>query len=127
MAEKLEALRKRLAERHLQEQGVPLYEMNNNGERDRVWRAIEANGVRIDELRDSMRETITQAVKDAMPHALLTDEEHRYVQAAIKREAQKIAFRQSVIDKTLTGLVWALVVGLGVMAKEYLVAHGWKA
>ena len=113
MAEKLEALRKRLAERHLQEQGVPLYEMNNNEERDRVWRAIEANGVRIDELRDSMRETITQAVKDAMPHALLTDEEHRYVQAAIKREAQKIAFRQSVIDKTLTGLVWALVVGLG--------------
>lgn len=126
MAEKLEALRKRMAERHLQEQGVPLYEMNNNEERDRVWRAIEANGVRIDDLRDSMRETITQAVKDAMPRALLTDEEHRYVQTAIKRESQRVAFRQSVIDKTLTGLVISLLGGLLVMTKEYLVAHGWK-
>ena len=127
MAEKLDALRKRLAERHLQEQGMPLYDINNNEERDRVWRGIEANGVRIDELRDTMRETITQAVKDAMPRALLTDDEHRYVQTAIKREAQKVAFRQSVIDKTLTALVISLLGGLGLMVREYLVAHGWKA
>ena len=106
---------------------MPLYEINNNEERDRVWRGIEANGVRIDELRDTMRETITQAVKDAMPRALLTEEEHRAVQLVIKKQTQSIAFRQKIIDNTVTGLVWALVVGLGVMVREYLVAHGWKA
>lgn len=126
MSDRLEALRKKYDERR--EANKPsMFSMTSDDERERVWRAIEANGVRIDDLRDTMRETITEAVKDSMPKALLTDDEHRYVQTAIKREAQKLAFRQSVIDKTLTGFVWALVVGLGVMVKEYLVAHGWKA
>ena len=133
VAERLDALRKRLQERQRQAAAEPLFDVSNDDERSRVWRAIEMNGLRIDDisariddLQASMRETITQAVKDSMPRALLTDEEHRYVQLAIKRESQRIAFRQKVIDNTLTGLVWALVVGLGVMVKEYLVAHGWK-
>ena len=100
--------------------------MTNNDERDRVWKAIEANGIRIDNLQDTIHDTITQAVRDAMPRALLSDDEHRYVQAAIKKQTQSIAFRQKIIDNTLTGLAWALIVGIGVMAKEYLVAHGWK-
>ena len=94
--------------------------------RDQVWKAINYNGDRIDALQLDMRETVTQAVKEAMPNALLSADEHRWVQLAIKREAQTIAFRQSVIDKTLTGFVWAMIVGLGVMVKEYFAAHGWK-
>lgn len=84
------------------------------------------NRSRIDTLQLDIRETIMQAVKEAMPTALLNAEEYRWVQLAIKREAQIIAFRQRVIDKTLTGLVWSLIIGLGVMVKEYLAAHGWR-
>ena len=98
----------------------------NDEKSGQVWSAIQYNSSRIDTLQLDIRETVTQAVREAMPTALLNAEEYRWVQLAIKREAQTIAFRQSVIDKTLTGLVWALIVGLGVLVKEYLAAHGWK-
>ena len=91
-----------------------------------IWRSIYHNSSRIDALQLDIRETVTQAVKEAMPTALLNAEEYRWVQLAIKREAQIIAFRQSVIDKTLAGLVWALILGLGVLVKEYLASHGLK-
>ena len=101
--------------------------MSIEDERAQVWRAIEANGTRIDNLETVMEQTVTRAVKEAMPTALLNAEEYRWVQLAIRREAQSIAFRQSVIDKTLTGLVWALIVGMGIMVKEYMTAHGWRS
>lgn len=100
--------------------------MSIEDERAQVWRAIEANGTRIDSLETVMEQTVTRAVKDAMPNALLNAEEHRWVQLAIRKEAQTIAFRQSVIDKTLTGLVWAMIVGAGIILKEYFASHGWK-
>ena len=91
-----------------------------------LWKAIHYNGERIDSFETTVEQTVTRAVKEAMPNALLSADEHRWVQLAIKRESQSIDFRQSVIDKTLTGLVWALIVGLGVMVKEYFAAHGWR-
>ena len=95
-------------------------------ERVRFWRAVEANGTRIDVLERDMHQTVTQAVKDAMPTALLSDEEHRWIQLAIKQKSQSIEFRQGVIDKTLTAFVWALILGVGIIVKEYFSAHGWK-
>ena len=56
----------------------------------------------------------------------LSDDEAEWVRLAIKREAQSIKLRQAVIEKTLAGLVWAAVVGLGYVALDYLKAHGWK-
>ena len=112
----------------MSDRGNPTWQhSSNSGDKEvQLWRAIDYNGERIDAVQLDMRETVTQAVKDAMPNALLNADEHRWVQLAIKREAQTIAFRQSVIDKTLTGLVWSLILGLGVIIKEYLAAHGWK-
>lgn len=107
--------------------GEPLFEIQNSEERDRVWRAIEANGVRIDHLQETIQTTIIQAVRDAMPRALLTEEELIAVQLVIRKQAQSIAFRQKIIDNTVTGLVWMLVAGVGVMVREYLMSHGWKA
>lgn len=100
--------------------------MSTDDERDRFWHAIEANSTRIDGLERDMHQTVVRAVKEAMPNALLNAEEYRWVQLAIRGEAQRIAFRQSVIDKTLTGLVWALILGVGIMVKEYLSSHGLK-
>jgi len=104
-----------------------MYEMSNNEDRDRVWRAIEANGARIDHLQETIQSTIIKAVKDAMPRALLSEEELIAVQLVIRKQAQSIAFRQKIIDNTVTGLVWMLVAGVGVMVREYLMSHGWKA
>jgi hypothetical protein len=66
------------------------------------------------------------SVLAATSYNTLSDEEHQWVKLAIKREAQSILFRQKVIDSTATGLLWLLIVGLGVIIKEWLNTHGLK-
>ena len=102
----------------MSDRGNPTWQhSSNSGDKEvQLWRAIDYNGERIDALQLDMRETVTQAVKDAMPNALLNADEHRWVQLAIKREAQTIAFRQpresaiSILTIRWTGLLqrrWA--------------------
>lgn len=75
---------------------------------------------RIDEIIDQLPDRIEGAVGRAMAAShQLTAEQHQWVLLAIQREAQSIRLRQAIIEKTLAGLVWAAVVGLGV-----LVYHG---
>jgi len=66
------------------------------------------------------------AVRSAIPPPHLSEEETRWVRLAIKREAQSVAFRQSVIDKTMTALLWAFLVGVGKIIYDGLSLHGWK-
>jgi hypothetical protein len=76
---------------------------------------------------DDIREMIRSAVQEAMPKALLTEDEHSWVKLAIRREAQMIAFRTAVIEKTFIGLIWAGIIGLGIIVREYAIAHGiWR-
>jgi len=108
--------------------------MEPEKERDAVWKALSVNSDRITELEaivstrsEMTRETILSAVREAMPSAMLSDDEHRWVQLAIQREAQMIAFRRAVIEKTFTGLVWAGLVAAGLVIREYAIAHGmWR-
>lgn len=75
---------------------------------------------RIDEIIDQLPDRIEGAVGRALAAShQLTAEQHQWVLLAIQREAQSIRLRQAIIEKTLAGLVWAAVVGLGV-----LVYHG---
>lgn len=60
------------------------------------------------------------------PAALMTHEEHEWLKLAIKREAQSVELRRAIIEKTLTGLAWAAVLGVGAIFLDYLRAHGWK-
>lgn len=80
--------------------------------------------------KECMSDLITASVQAALPQTLPTAEQLRWVDAAIKREAQTYAFRQAVIEKTITALVWAVIVGLSAavwtVLREYAVAHGWK-
>jgi len=46
-------------------------------------------------------------------HKPLSDDEQQWVRLAIQREAQSIKLRQAIIEKTLGGLAWAAIVGLG--------------
>lgn len=58
--------------------------------------------------------------------ATLTAEEAQWVRLAIEAEARKIRFRDAVIEKSLTGLVWAVIVGAGYVFLDFLRNHGLK-
>jgi hypothetical protein len=80
------------------------------------------------EEKQAFVDAVVLAVRESVvPTAHLTDDERRWVRMAIKKEAQTLAFRQSVIDKTLTGLVWAALIGMFTMFVQWLQLHGWKS
>jgi hypothetical protein len=66
------------------------------------------------------------AALQAVPKKELTEEEMQWVRLAIAAEARKIKFRDAVIEKSLTGLVWACVVGIGYVFLDFLQNRGLK-
>jgi len=74
-----------------------------------------------EELKLLLKEVITETVEQ---HPL-NDEEIKWVRMAIEAEAQKKAFRQAVIDKTLIGLLSAGLLWAGSRLIEMFLAH-WK-
>lgn len=81
------------------------------------------NQEKLDELVRKMDGLLVKLDAEKANH----DIEHHWVRLAIKREAQSIALRQAIIEKSLAGLVWSAIVGFGVILFEYLKAHGWKS
>ena len=72
-------------------------------------------------------ESILAALKSNYPPpACLTDEEQHWVRMAIKEQSDRAALRKAVIEKSLAGLVWSGLVGLGYLVVDYLKAHGFK-
>lgn len=69
---------------------------------------------------------IASAIRVRSSDTGLSDEETRWVRLAIQAEVQKIEFRKKVIEKTLLGLIWAGVVGLGYMFLGWASNHGYK-
>lgn len=69
---------------------------------------------------------LSEAMSIRYTRITLTEEEINYVRLAIQREAQSIKLRQSIIDKSLTSLVWAVVLFLGSVLLEYAKSHGYK-
>jgi hypothetical protein len=43
---------------------------------------------------------------------------------AIQKEAQSIDLRKAIIEKTLSGLVWFVIVGIGYLFVDFLRSHG---
>jgi len=58
--------------------------------------------------------------------AVLSEEEARWVRLAIERQEQSIKLRQAIIEKTLSGLVWAALAGLAYIVFDFLKNHGFK-
>lgn len=56
----------------------------------------------------------------------LTDEERQWVRLAIANEARKIKFRDAVIQKSLSSLVWSGIVFVGYLFVDFLKNHGLK-
>jgi len=67
---------------------------------------------------------ITSAIKSSA--AQLTEEEQEWVRMAIQREAQSIALRRAIIEKSLSSLVWSALVGGGYIFLDFLKNHGIK-
>ena len=76
------------------------------------------------EERAQLIQDIASAIRMAEP--TLTDDEQRWVRLAIQSEAQRIRLRQAIIEKTLAGLVWACIIGLGLMFVDVARNHGWR-
>lgn len=51
------------------------------------------------------------------------DLHHQYISTLIQKEEQRIAFRQSVIEKTTAALIWSLLVGVATAVWAYLKDH----
>ena len=68
---------------------------------------------------------ITAALKAAQTNEL-TDDERQWVRLAIEAEARKIRFRDAVIEKSLAGLVWSGILGIGYILLDFLKSHGLK-
>ena len=68
---------------------------------------------------------IAAAVQSSKKYEL-TEEELQWVKLAISAQARKIRFRDAVIEKSLTGLVWAGFVGIGYIVLDFLKNHGFK-
>lgn len=74
------------------------------------------------EERRALIAEIAEVLTTAAPQ--LSDEEQQWVRMAIQREAQSIALRKAIIEKTLGSLVWSAIVGVGYLIVDYLKNHG---
>lgn len=108
--------------------------MNPDDERAAFWQAVHTVDDRVTALEatvntrnEMMRETIQAAVREAMPSAILSDEQHRWVQLAIEREAQRAAFRRKVIESSAIWAVPFVILAVLAVFREYAIAHGmWR-
>lgn len=69
---------------------------------------------------------IREAVHASQPENPLTAQEREWVRLAIQKEAQSISLRRAIIEKSLLGLVWAAIVFIGYVLKDWAVLHGYK-
>ena len=76
--------------------------------------------------RDDLVAAIAAAVRTRSADAGLSEDEQRWVRMAIQREAQSIELRKAIIEKSLTGLVWMCIVGVGSIFLSWATAHGFK-
>jgi len=56
----------------------------------------------------------------------LSTDEQQWVRLAIIKQEQSIALRQAIIEKSVTGLVWSAIVGLGYLIVDFAKNHGFK-
>jgi len=74
------------------------------------------------EQRAELVADIISAIRVATPP--ITDEETRWVRQAIQLQCERAKFRKAIIEKTLAGLIWAALAGLGYMFIDWATMHG---
>ena len=80
-------------------------------------------------LDDQTKQELLQLLKEVVVEAVevhpLSNEEVQWVRLAIKAEAERAELRRAIIEKSLTGLVWAALATGGGYIVNWFMAH-WK-
>jgi len=76
------------------------------------------------EQRAELVADIILAIRAATPP--ITEDETRWVRQAIQLQCDRAKFRKAIIEKTLAGLIWAALVGLGYIFVEWASMYGIK-
>ena len=63
-----------------------------------------------------VRAVVSEAITERCP----TEQEQEWVRLAMKAQAQRVQLRNAIIEKTLTGLIWAMLLGVGYAVWEYI-------
>ena len=74
-------------------------------------------------MTEDQRNEIIEAVKAGLQAHPLSPDEVMWVRLAIQASVEREELRKSVIEKTLSGLVWAGLCGAGLFAINYFSAH----
>ena len=77
--------------------------------------------------REELINDIANAIRSRTTDINLTHEEQTWVRLAIQREAQSIRLRQAIIEKTLSGLLWSMIAGAGLVFLDWAKSHGFKS
>jgi len=78
------------------------------------------------ELVVEMAAAVACAIQPVAAAPQLTADEIRWVKLAIEAESRKIKFRDAVIEKSLMGLIFLAIGGVGYALKEFAMNHFWK-
>lgn len=81
---------------------------------------IEFIGNRQTALEERIPPLIEHAVKAYLAGAALTEDERRWIKAAIQAQGERAELRKAVIEKTLSGLIWSAIVTMGYALWVYL-------
>ena len=65
------------------------------------------------------------AVTEAVEQHPLSPDEVQWVRMAIKAEAERAELRKAIIHKSLAGLAWMALAGIGTWAVSFVADH-WK-
>lgn len=80
-------------------------------------------------LDDQTRLELVQLVKHAVSEAVeahpLSPDEVHWVRMAIQAEAKRAELREAIIHKSLAGLAWMALAGIGTWLVDFFVSH-WK-
>ena len=80
-------------------------------------------------LDDQTKLELIQLVKNAVSEAVdqhpLSPEEVHWVRMAIQAEAERAELRKAIIQKSLAGLAWMILAGVGTWAVSFFTEH-WK-
>jgi len=75
--------------------------------------------------KEELLDIVKVAIKEAVDSNPLSDEEVKWVRMAIENEAKRAEFRKAIIEKTLGGLAWSALCGVGYLALDFIQKH-WK-
>ena len=78
-----------------------------------------------DQTKLELANLVKQAVNEAVESRPLSAEEVQWVRMAIQADAQRAELRKAIIQKSLAGLAWMLLLAGGGWFVDYFSAH-WK-